>query len=99
MKPEQYWSMGLQRSAAVALRPDPANAVSGAVGLVPHHRVILGGRNVTDADGRTNIVGVYAAGYAATAAFAVGGQRDRHRLRVTYAVALDRLTLVFPTAA
>ena len=36
------------------------------------------GTIVTDADGRTNVAAVYAAGDAATAAFAVGGQCDRH---------------------
>src|SRR3954447_17181520 len=79
----------------VNTRRDQPNGLAAALGC----ESTPDGTIVTDADGRTNVPGVYAAGDAATAhsrsvANAIGAGS-----RVAYAVALDRLTTVVAVAA
>ena len=60
----------------VNTRRDQPNGLAAALGC----ELTSAGTIVTDADGRTNVAGVYAAGDAADRPLAVGRQRDRHRL-------------------
>ena len=60
----------------VNTRRDQPNRLAAALGC----ELTAAGTLLTDADGRTNIAGVYAAGDAATSAFALGGERDRDRV-------------------
>jgi thioredoxin reductase len=57
------------------------------------------GTIVTDADGRTNVPGVYAAGDAATAHSRSVANAIGTGSRVAHAVALDRLTPLVAVAA
>ena len=57
------------------------------------------GTIVTDADGRTNVPGVYAAGDAATAHSRSVANAIGTGSRVAYAVALDRVAPVLAAAA
>jgi thioredoxin reductase len=79
----------------VSTRRDQPNGLAAALGCA----LTAAGTIVTDADGRTNMAGVYAAGDAATAhsrsvAHAIGTGS-----RVAYAVALERLAPVAAAAA
>src|SRR5919201_1567777 len=79
----------------VNTRRDQPNGLAAALGC----ELTAAGTIVTDADGRTNVAGVYAAGDAATAhsrsvANAIGAGS-----RVAYAVALERLAPVIAAAA
>ena len=79
----------------VNTRRDQPNGLAAALGC----DLTAAGTIVTDADGRTNVAGVYAAGDAATAhsrsvANAIGAGS-----RVAYAVALERLAPVVAAAA
>jgi len=85
-----------QREALfVNTRRDQPNGLAAALGC----ELTAAGTIVTDADGRTNVAGVYAAGDAATAnsrsvANAIGAGS-----RVAYAVALERLAPIIAAAA
>jgi thioredoxin reductase len=79
----------------VNTRRDQPNGLAAALGC----RLTADGTIITDADGRTNVAGVYAAGDAATAharsvANAIGAGS-----RVAYAVALERLAPAAAAAA
>jgi len=84
-----------RKALFVNTRRDQPNGLAAALGC----ELTAAGTIVADADGRTNVAGVYAAGDAATAhsrsvANAIGAGS-----RVAYAVALERLMPVVPAAA
>ena len=79
----------------VNTRRDQPNGLAAALGC----DLTEGGTIVTDADGRTNVAGVYAAGDAATAHSRSVANAIGTGSRVAYAVALDRLASVVAAAA
>src|SRR4051812_8457307 len=79
----------------VNTRRDQPNALAAALGC----ELTAAGTIVTDADGRTNVAGVYAAGDAATAHSRSVANAIGTGSRVAYAVALERLAPVLATAA
>ena len=68
-------------------RRDQPNGLAAALGC----ELTEAGTIVTDADGRTNVAGVYAAGDAATAHSRSVANAIGTGSRVAYAVALDRI--------
>ena len=79
----------------VNTRRDQPNRLAAALGC----EFTAAGTLLTDADGRTNIAGVYAAGDAATAHSRSVANAIGTGSRVAYAVALDRLARVSAAAA
>jgi thioredoxin reductase len=79
----------------VNTRRDQPNGLAAALGC----QLTEAGTIVTDADGRTNVAGVYAAGDAATAHSRSVANAIGTGSRVAYAVALDRLPPVVAAAA
>ena len=79
----------------VNTRRDQPNGLAAALGC----ELTEDGTIVTDADGRTNVPGVYAAGDAATAHSRSVANAIGMGSRVAYAVALDRLAPVVAAAA
>src|ERR687891_987016 len=79
----------------VNTRRDQPNGLAAALGC----DLTEAGTIVTDADGRTNVAGVYAAGDAATAHSRSVANAIGTGSRVAYAVALDRLAPVLAAAA
>jgi thioredoxin reductase len=79
----------------VNTRRDQPNGLAAALGC----ELTGNGTIVTDADGRTNVVGVYAAGDAATAHSRSVANAIGTGSRVAYAVALERLAPVVAAAA
>jgi thioredoxin reductase len=76
-------------------RRDQPNRLAVALGC----QLTDAGTIVTDADGRTNVFGVYAAGDAATARSRSVANAIGMGSRVAYAVALDRVAPVVAAAA
>ena len=76
-------------------RRDQPNGLAAALGC----ELTAAGTIVTDADGRTNVAGVYAAGDAATAHSRSVANAIGTGSRVAYAVALERLAPVVAAAA
>ena len=74
---------------------DQPNGLAAALGC----ELTAAGTIVTDADGRTNVAGVYAAGDAATASSRSVANAIGTGSRVAYAVALERLAPVAAAAA
>ena len=74
---------------------DQPNGLAAALGC----ELTADGTIVTDADGRTNVAGVYAAGDAATAHSRSVANAIGTGSRVAYAVALERLAPVVAAAA
>ena len=74
---------------------DQPNGLAAALGC----ELTAAGTIVTDADGRTNVAGVYAAGDAATAHSRSVANAIGTGSRVAYAVALERLAPVVAAAA
>ena len=85
-----------ERRAAlfVNTRRDQPNGLAAALGC----ELTADGTIVTDADGRTNVAGVYAAGDAATAHSRSVANAIGTGSRVAYAVALERLAPVLAAA-
>jgi thioredoxin reductase len=79
----------------VNTRRDQPNGLAAALGC----ELTADGTIVTDADGRTNVAGVYAAGDAATAHSRSVANAIGTGSRVAYAVALERLAPVVAAAA
>ena len=79
----------------VNTRRDQPNGLAAALGCDVTER----GTIVTDADGRTNVAGVYAAGDAATAHSRSVANAIGTGSRVAYAVALDRVAPLVAAAA
>jgi thioredoxin reductase len=79
----------------VNARRDQPNGLAAALGC----ELTAAGTIVTDADGRTNIAGVYAAGDAATPHSRSVANAIGTGSRVAYAVALERLAPVLAAAA
>ncbi len=79
----------------VNTRRDQPNGLAAALGC----ELTADGTIVTDADGRTNVAGVYAAGDAATAHSRAVANAIGTGSRVAYAVALERLAPVIAAAA
>jgi thioredoxin reductase len=79
----------------VNTRRDQPNGLAAALGC----ELTEAGTIVTDADGRTNVAGVYAAGDAATAHSRSVANAIGTGSRVAYAVALERLAPVVAAAA
>jgi len=79
----------------VETRRDQPNGLAAALGC----ELTAAGTIVTDADGRTNIPGVYAAGDAATAHSRSVANAIGMGSRVAYAVALERIATVAAVAA
>jgi thioredoxin reductase len=79
----------------VNTRRDQPNRLAAALGC----DLTDGGTIVTDADGRTNVPGVYAAGDAATAHSRSVANAIGMGSRVAYAVALDRVSPILALAA
>ena len=79
----------------VTTRRDQPNGLAAALGC----ELTEAGTILTDADGRTNVPGVYAAGDAATAHSRSVANAIGTGSRVAYAVALDRLAPVVAAAA
>ena len=79
----------------VNTRRDQPNGLAAALGC----EVTAAGTIVTDADGRTNVAGVYAAGDAATAHSRSVANAIGTGSRVAYAVTLERLAPVVTSAA
>ena len=79
----------------VNTRRDQPNGLAAALGC----ELTEAGTIVTDADGRTNVAGVYAAGDAATAHSRSVANAIGTGSRVAYAVALERLAPVLAAAA
>ena len=79
----------------VNTRRDQPNGIAAALGC----ELTEPGTIVTDADGRTNVAGVYAAGDAATAHSRSVANAIGTGSRVAYAVTLDRLAPVIAAAA
>jgi thioredoxin reductase len=79
----------------VNTRRDQPNGLAAALGC----DLTEAGTIVTDADGRTNVAGVYAAGDAATAHSRSVANAIGTGSRVAYAVALDRVAPVVAAAA
>ena len=79
----------------VNTRRDQPNGLAAALGC----DLTEAGTIVTDADGRTNVAGVYAAGDAATAHARSVANAIGTGSRVAHAVALDRIAPVVPAAA
>jgi thioredoxin reductase len=79
----------------VNTRRDQPNGLAAALGC----ELTEAGTIVTDADGRTSVAGVYAAGDAATAHSRSVANAIGSGSRVAYAVALDRLVPVVAAAA
>ena len=79
----------------VNTRRDQPNGLAAALGC----ELTEAGTIVTDADGRTSVPGVYAAGDAATAHSRSVANAIGTGSRVAYAVALERLTPLVATAA
>ena len=79
----------------VSTQRDQPNALAAALGC----ELSAAGTIVTDADGRTNVAGVYAAGDAATAHSRSVANAIGTGSRVAYAVALERLAPVIAAAA
>jgi thioredoxin reductase len=79
----------------VNTRRDQPNGLAAALGC----ELTEAGTIVTDADGRTDVAGVYAAGDAATAHSRSVANAIGMGSRVAYAVALDRIAPVVPAAA
>ena len=79
----------------VNTRRDQPNGLAAALGC----DLTEGGTIVTDADGRTNVAGVYAAGDAATAHSRSVANAIGTGSRVAYAVALDRVAPLVAAAA
>jgi thioredoxin reductase len=79
----------------VNTRRDQPNGLAAALGC----ELTAAGTIVTDADGRTNVAGVYAAGDAATAHSRSVANAIGTGSRVAYAVTLDRLAPVVAAAA
>src|SRR4051812_281320 len=79
----------------VNTRRDKPNGLAAALGC----KLTGAGTIVTDADGRTNVAGVYAAGDAATAHSRSVANAIGTGSRVAYAVALERLAPVVAAAA
>jgi thioredoxin reductase len=85
-----------QREALfVNTRRDQPNGLAAALGC----ELTADGTIVTDADGRTNVPGVYAAGDAATPSSRSVANAIGTGSRVAYAVALERLTPAVAAAA
>src|SRR3712207_9161429 len=86
-----------ERRAAlfVNTRRDQPNGLAAALGC----DLTEAGTIVTDADGRTNVAGLYAAGDAATAHSRSVANAIGTGSRVAYAVALDCLAPVLAAAA
>lgn len=86
-----------ERRAAlfVNTRRDQPNGLAAALGC----DLTEAGKIVTDADGRSNVAGVYAAGDAATAHSRSVANAIGTGSRVAYAVALDRVAPVLAAAA
>ena len=86
-----------ERRAAlfVNTRRDQPNSLAAALGC----ELTADGTIVTDADGRTNVAGVYAAGDAATAHSRSVANAIGTGSRVAYAVALERVAPVITAAA
>jgi thioredoxin reductase len=78
----------------VNTRRDQPNGLAAALGC----ELTDAGTIATDADGRTNVAGVYAAGDAATANSRSVANAIGMGSRVAYAVALDRLATAVPVA-
>ena len=76
-------------------RRDQPNGLAAALGC----QLTAAGTLLTDADGRTNVAGVYAAGDAATPHSRSVANAIGTGSRVGYAVALERLTPVVAAAA
>ena len=79
----------------VNTRRDQPNGIAAALDC----ELTAAGTIVTDADGRTNVAGVYAAGDAATANARSVANAIGTGSRVAYAVALDRIAPVVAAAA
>jgi thioredoxin reductase len=79
----------------VNARRDQPNGLAAALGC----ELTAAGTIVTDADGRTNVAGVYAAGDAATPHSRSVANAIGTGSRVAYAVALERLAPVIAAAA
>jgi thioredoxin reductase len=79
----------------VTTRRDQPNGLAAALGC----ELTAAGTIVTDADGRTNVAGVYAAGDAATAHSRSVANAIGSGSRVAYAVALDRVAPAVVAAA
>jgi thioredoxin reductase len=79
----------------VSTRRDQPNGLAAALGC----ELTDDGTIVTDADGRTNVAGVYAAGDAATAHSRSVANAIGMGSRVAYAVALDRVAATVAVAA
>jgi thioredoxin reductase len=79
----------------VNTRRDQPNGLAAALGC----ELTEAGTIVTDADGRTDVAGVYAAGDAATASSRSVANAIGMGSRVAYAVALDRVAPVVAAAA
>jgi thioredoxin reductase len=79
----------------VNTRRDQPNGLAAALGCA----LTEAGTIVTDADGRTNVAGVYAAGDAATAHSRSVANAIGMGSRVAYAVALDRVAPLVALAA
>jgi thioredoxin reductase len=79
----------------VNTRRDQPNGLAAALGC----ELTEAGTIVTDADGRTNVAGVYAAGDAATAHARSVANAIGMGSRVAYAVALERLAPALAAAA
>ncbi len=79
----------------VNTRRDQPNGLAAALGC----ELTAAGTIVTDADGRTNVTGVYAAGDAATAHSRSVANAIGTGSRVAYAVALERVAPVVAAAA
>jgi thioredoxin reductase len=85
----------LREALFVNTRRDQPNGLAAALGC----ELTTAGTIVTDADGRTNVAGVYAAGDAATAHSRSVANAIGTGSRVAYAVALDRVAPVVAAAA
>ena len=79
----------------VNTRRDQPNGLAAELGC----ELTEGGTIVIDADGRTNVAGVYAAGDAATPHSRSVANAIGTGSRVAYAVALDRVATAVPAAA
>jgi thioredoxin reductase len=85
----------LREALFVNTQRDQPNGLAAGLGC----ELTAAGTIVTDADGRTNVAGVYAAGDAATAHARSVASAIGTGSRVAYAVALERLTPAVATAA